>query len=44
MLYNKTKKEVHPRQFLTAFRPLEKGSYPVFMQYPKFITDYKVSE
>jgi hypothetical protein len=44
MLCNKTRKEVHPRQYLTAFKPLEKGSYPVFNQYPKFIIDYKVSE
>ncbi|XP_021932059.1 TBC1 domain family member 31 isoform X2 [Zootermopsis nevadensis] len=41
MLCNKTRKEVHPRQYLTAFKPLEKGSYPVFNQYPKFIIDYK---
>ena len=44
MLCSKTSKEVHPRQYLTAFRPLEKGSYPVYNQYPKFIIDYKVSE
>ncbi|KAJ4448502.1 hypothetical protein ANN_10518 [Periplaneta americana] len=41
MLCSKTRKEVHPRQYLNSFRPLEKGSYPVFNEYPKFIVDYK---
>jgi hypothetical protein len=44
MLCGKTSKEVHPRQYLTAFRPLEKGSYPVFNQYPKFVIDYKAQK
>ncbi|XP_023714197.1 TBC1 domain family member 31 isoform X2 [Cryptotermes secundus] len=44
MLCNKTRKEVHPRQYLSAFKPLEKNSYPVFNQYPKFIIDYKAQQ
>jgi len=44
MLCSKTSKEVHPRQYLTAFRPLEKGSYPIFNQYPKFVIDYKAQK
>jgi hypothetical protein len=43
MLCKKTRKEVHPRQYLAAFKPLEMDSYPVFNQYPKFIIDNKVS-
>ena len=42
MLCEKTSAEVHPRQYLEDFKPLEKGSYPVFNQYPKFIVEDKV--
>ncbi|KAJ9580105.1 hypothetical protein L9F63_004247, partial [Diploptera punctata] len=40
-LCEKTSTEVHPRQYLVTFKPLEEGSYPVFNKYPKFIVDYK---
>nr|CAD7398258.1 unnamed protein product [Timema poppensis] len=41
-LLNKTKDEIHPRQYLRDFEPLKKGAYPVFTGYPKNIVDYQV--
>nr|CAD7432689.1 unnamed protein product [Timema monikensis] len=40
-LLKKTKDEIHPRQYLRDFEPLNKGAYPVFTGYPKNIVDYQ---
>ncbi|PSN49391.1 TBC1 domain family member 31 [Blattella germanica] len=44
MLCSKTSPEIHPRQYIESFMPLEKGSYPVFNQYPQFVVDYKAHQ
>ncbi|XP_068083358.1 TBC1 domain family member 31 isoform X2 [Anabrus simplex] len=43
-LCKKTKDELHPRQYLSEFKPLSKGVYPVFTQYPKFVVDSKAEQ
>lgn len=34
--------DIDPRGFIKAFKPLPKGQYPLFNEYPAFIVDYQV--
>ncbi|XP_074042310.1 uncharacterized protein isoform X5 [Leptinotarsa decemlineata] len=40
-LLNNTCQRLHPRQYMEKFRGLEKGNYPLFIEYPKTIIDFR---
>ncbi|VEN56115.1 unnamed protein product [Callosobruchus maculatus] len=39
-----TSKENHPREYLTEFKSLEVGNYPLFTDYPKNVVDLQLEE
>ena len=41
VLQSKTPSTVSPSSFLHSFRPLLRGQYPVFNQFPEFIINYQ---
>ncbi|KAG5876918.1 hypothetical protein JTB14_021361 [Gonioctena quinquepunctata] len=40
-LLNNTSEKLHPRQYLEKFKSIEKGNYPLFIEYPKTIIDFQ---
>lgn len=43
-LMSNTPADIHPQKMLSDFRPLTKGQYPIFNQYPEFIVEYQSRE
>ncbi|CAH1990953.1 unnamed protein product [Acanthoscelides obtectus] len=43
-ILEETSKDNHPREFLTDFKGLDIGNYPLFTEYPKSVVEYQLEE